>query len=293
MRFISIKMVFFVVLFIATTAGAVGVEAPSSVPENVSWGFKVRLDPTERWSTATVRIDGNSLLHVYPNGTILSDPYNGQFVLKAFLVDEDTFSTSGYVLYVSHIGLPKGIHVVSTSSESGSDSANIISFAALDESYKKVTQQKFSEVESTLEENKADTNSVLKRQLADSNRVSALEQKARFFESKFDSLTEQLSGAQSLAGQLYELQQKASKEEEKKKTTQSPTAAFLSLAGDAVTPIVYLGGIIIIAVVFLFVARFVRQKMAENSIYSRKDEYDLPVSSEQRKNQSGKWKFEP
>ncbi|VVB99538.1 Uncharacterised protein [uncultured archaeon] len=288
----------FALLIIACPAYSISVEAPAAVPENVSWGFKVVLDPTESWSRATVKVDNASLLDVYSNGTITTDPYNGQFAIKAFLADENTNSTGGLVLYVSHMGLGKGEHSISVSSESGSDSKTVISFTSLDESFGLKAEEKFSEVDSRLSGNDADRNTMWRKIADDSNKVSFLIGKSRYFDSKVSSLSEQLSGAQSIASKIYELQQ-AQVSGMANKKNDAPAAAFVSLASGAATPMMYLIGVVLVIVIFLFSAQFIRQKMGESSIYAQKDEHGLPLSSGQDSSGQGrfmglgegKWKY--
>ncbi len=273
-----------VLLTFTGTAAGVTIDAPSSVPSNVSWGFSVRLDPTEHWGRASVKIDGAQILDVYSNGTIVLDPYNGQFVLKHFLADENTSSTAGLVLYVSHIGLSKGGHAIAAASESGSDSREIISYVALGEGFAAETERSFEEVSRKFLSSEVDRNAVWRKVLGDANRITGLEERYRSQGLKISSLSEQVADAESLASKLYELQQKAQLErEEEKKANGAPVTAFANLLGKSAIPLAYLLAVVAIIAVFAVGARFVKQKIDEGSIYSQRDEHNLPLSAEQRK----------
>lgn len=108
----KMKMFFFAVFFFALFGSALAqsLNVPSSLPSNVNWSFSVDLAPTDSFDSAVVSLDSKKLLTVFPNGQITKDAFNGQFVLSAFLVDSDTATTSGLVLYVSVIGLEPGQH---------------------------------------------------------------------------------------------------------------------------------------------------------------------------------------
>ncbi|MFH1587562.1 MAG: hypothetical protein ABID38_06930 [Candidatus Diapherotrites archaeon] len=112
---------------------ALSISAPSSVPSNAAWSFSVELNPTDSFNSTEVQIDGSGLLTVHSNGNIVPDSQNGGFVIKAFVIDNSPSSTSGLILYVSHMGLNSGSHTVVARENTGEESsASVDSLGAAD-----------------------------------------------------------------------------------------------------------------------------------------------------------------
>ncbi len=289
-------------LLFLSFAHSIGIKAPSSVPANVSWGFSVKLDPTEGWAKAAVKIDGAKVLDAYSNGTIVLDPYNGQFVLKAFLLDENTSSTSGLALYVSHIGLSEGDHIISAESESGSESRGILSYVALGQNFASETKDRLWEISRQLIDNENDKRSIRRAAKADANRISSLEEKSRQAGVKLEGVSEQAAKALALEPKVLALQQNALEQAAAaaKNSAGSPLAGLASLAGNSLVPLAYLAAAVLLIALFIFVARFAKEKLGQGSIYASRDEHGLPLSPEQRQSAAGekflglgdgRWKF--
>ena len=285
-------------LLAASFTHSLSISAPASLPSNVSWGLSVRLDPTENWTKAAVKIDGAKVLDAYSNGTIALDPYNGQFVIKSFMLDNNTSSTSGLVLYVSHIGLPEGTHLISVESEAGSDSREITSYVALDQNFAAAANDKMFELSRRLIDNENDKRGIRRAVEADGNKIAGLEEKSRLADSKLDSLTAKLDAkVEPLESKVRELEQKQSAQQaqalkdEKNKNAQgtSPIAGLASLAGGAATPIAYLLVAIIAIALLVFGAKFAKEKLDESSIYSSRDEHGLPFLEEKKEPPHGKF----
>ncbi len=296
------KTLFGAILLLLTISPAHSLEisAPASLPSNVSWGLSVKLDPTESWTKAAVIIDGAKVLDAYSNGTIALDPYNGQFVLKSFMLDGNTSSTSGLVLYVSHIGLTEGTHSIRAESGAGSDSREIISYVALDQNFASAANDKMFELSRRLIDNENDKRGIRRAVEADGNKIAGLEEKSRLAESKMDSLTAKLDARVApLESKVTSLEQKVfpppqaaalATQGDAKGSAFLPVAGFASLAGGAAVPFAYLLVAIIAIALFVLVAQFTKRKLEEASIYSGRDEHGLPFLAEQ-KQPAGDGKF--
>ena len=140
-----IKNAFFALVFLLliNAASALIIDAPVEIPTNVNWVAAVQFDSTGEFDTAQVFLDGVLMASVYtlPNGSGIVDSTNGNYVLKAFLVDEDNDSLDGLVLNVSFFGLSSGSHAVTARTFKNlglvsESEANIYVFDALSTEYK-------------------------------------------------------------------------------------------------------------------------------------------------------------
>jgi len=274
-KFISLIFVF---AALVPFASALSINSPSSVPENASWGFSVSLDPTDTWQKASVKIDDSVLLDVYSNGTIVLDPFKGQFVLKAFVYDEDTKSNGGLVLYVSHFGLQKADHTIFISSDSTQDSKIVKVFSPLDESFVSDLDGRITTLEdiSALEKQE---NARLDGSISQVHaRIESVEQKISdeniAWRAKISSLESWLSAIDTDQNKSETAAVLEEQSEQKAKL-----GGFFTLISNMAMPVV-LGFIILLAIIAIAVGLFVTtNKFASKGIYS-KDEYNLPVSKE-------------
>ncbi|HLC79489.1 MAG TPA: hypothetical protein VJG83_03580 [archaeon] len=274
-KFISLIFVF---AALVPFASALSINSPSSVPENASWGFSVSLDPTDTWQKASVKIDDSVLLDVYSNGTIVLDPFKGQFVLKAFVYDEDTKSNGGLVLYVSHFGLQKADHTIFISSDSTQDSKIVKVFSPLDESFVSDLDGRITTLEdiSALEKQE---NARLDGSISQVHaRIESVEQKISdeniAWRAKISSLESWLSAIDTDQNKSETAAVLEEQSEQKAKL-----GGFFTLISNMAMPVV-LGFIILLAIIAIAVGLFVtKNKFASKGIYS-KDEYNLPVSKE-------------
>jgi len=280
---------------------ALSVEAPIAVPQSISWSFSVILDPTDSWAKTSVKIDGIQLLEAYSNGTIVSDPFNGQFVLKSFLYDSDPKSTGGLVLYVSHLGVPKGGHVISASSESGSDEETLSAFVALPDDYRKEADTKIAGLEQATKNQLADSNAFWKNLKDMNTSVSSIGRtiadQNRFVKTKFSSLEEWVASLD-----LNQTRTDAAIALREQSAQKARVSGFVGIASSMAAPVVM--GIIVIALLIgaLFIVAKVKAGVNLSSaikfpsgIYPPKDDYGLPVSKEHEEQadalaeSGGKW----
>ncbi len=269
--------------FLFTSASALTIDVPQSVPQNTSWGFSISFDPTDQWNKTSVQVDGSLILDVHSNGTISADPYNGQFVLKYFLYDNDPSSTSGLVLYVSHFGLQNGGHEISAASENSSDLADVFAFAPLTDSDKGNIDSQITSLNQRAAGHDADINSLgsrINRASLDSNRAIAqslkpLEEKIRGLESEHKKLSASLLAQQ---------------------TKEQPSSGLVDLVSGMAVPFGFALLVIVGILLALGAVLLVKSKLsARQSVYSGKDEYNLPVSKEDEEMagdlaEGGKWK---
>jgi len=277
-------MAFLAVL--AASASALTIDAPASVPEHTSWGFSVALDPTDVWSKTSVQIDGTLILDVYPNGTITPDPYNGQFVLKSFLYDNDPKSTSGLTLYVSHFGLLSGSHTISAASENMSDTAIVLAFAPLNQSDANAFNTKIGSLEEKSEVHDAAVEELgtrITRASLDFNRT--LKQSLEPVNERLDAFDVK---QQKLSAEVFP-------EGEKKG---DPIAGLFNFAGGFLLPLGFIVLIVVVLALVVSAVILIRNKFSESSNpYPKTDEYNLPVSKESEEmagalsDGKGKWKL--
>lgn len=306
-------------LFFSGFAGALSVQAPETLPQNISWGFSVKLDPTDSWSKVNVKVDSTGILDVYSNGTISLDPFNGQFVIKAFVNDEDPKSTSGLVLYVSHFGLNNGEHVVTAAGDGVSDSKKVLAFAPLDSSYKADVDSRLAAMQGSVDviaKNEQGNAAFIEAQKKRIDKAAGdFDERAGELDKKIESVN---SGLSSLGSKVDETSKfaksKFSSVEEwvaSLDTNQSRTEAalllqeqakqkarvsgFFNIASDVALPVTLGVGIIVFLGIAFVVFVILRKNIAKaGSLYGKRDEYDLPVSGEHDEmadaiSQGGKW----
>lgn len=288
----KLALVLALLILFSFGAHALNLDVPPSIPANASFGFSINLDPTEKWTKTTLKVDDAVLLDVYSKGTIVLDPNNGQFVQKAFIIDQDPSSNSGLTLFVSHIGLTKGKHIFSVSSESASDVKNVESFVPLDNSMKADLDSKISSLEADLSVSRKE-NADLKKKLKEyESRFAALQSDVNSlgselsgsFDRKFIGLQQRIDGLDA-EKKAKEAALQAQEENRKK----SPIAGLLNLVDSLLMPLGIIAGIIIVAGIIMVI----RSKISENDTVYRRDEYDLPVSKEHEEMagdvSDGKW----
>lgn len=298
MKFPSLHLIALAVsvFLLAGHASALSISAPSAVPENSSWGFSVALDPTDKWSSAAVKLDGLELLTVSPNGSVAISPVNGRNVLLARLIDEDAKSTAGLVLYVSVPGFGAGVHAVSAESDGNSDSRNVSFYVPLDQSAKSDFDSRLGSLESSVEGMAADYGSGIGALRKDSNdnwqKLSGLEERLAAVSRKVEAQQDSASKVASLESRLstIEGENNALKLASEKAASESPLNALANLALGLVWPFAMILGFVVMVGLVLVV----KGKLDSRSIYSRRDEHDLPVSKEEGEmadalSSGGKW----
>ncbi|MCR4335194.1 MAG: hypothetical protein NUV57_01510 [archaeon] len=282
-------LIFLFSIGFASTAIAVSIDAPSTIPNNVSWGFSVTLDSTG--ATATVNIDGSKIVEVYPG--FVSPP-------NAFSPNVSNAYMYGNELVVYHVGLSEGSHSISVDSSNGSDSKEVTAISLPNES--EILANVDARVESKIGEydqkltgleadfkafwDKLNTTETLANSLDSS--VSSLSDDLSSVSSKIDSASSSLSSKSSALEQRIaslegiEAQKLADEEaarladEEARKN--SPFTGMFNLASGLALPIAF----IVIIIVFGIVVFIAKDKLPKlDSIYSnRKDEHGLPLSKE-------------
>lgn len=276
-------LIFPALLLIIGVSFAATIDAPSSVPANVSWGFTINLDGA---STTTVMVDASTIVTVNSNGSITSIPFNGQYV----------WNPGSSVIYVSHFGLSEGTHNISVESDSGNETKEISAFKALDSSFKTELEKEVNEkVDTKLEDvdqlfqNQAVDNKEFWRKINENE--SNINSLTSQIDSKVSSATDSLnSQTASLANRLNFLEKLHAdvelarlEEEEAQRLAEeelknSPIFGFFSLARDLAIPI----AVLVIIVVLGIVAFLAKDRLGEiGSIYSpKKDDDNLPISDE-------------
>ncbi len=295
--------------FLMLNASALTIDSPASVPENISWSFSVKLDATDSWQKTSVKIGGAAVLDVYSNGTIIPDPFNGQFVLKSFAFDEDPKSTAGLVLFVSHIGLAKGEHSIEAASENSSDSKKIVAFAAIDESFKEDVNSRFSDVGEKLDSLGWKYNAQESRLEDLSIGLQGAVNSVSVLDSNISAFLRKVYGnsPDSIRSKIYYLEewvssidtnqsrQEAALLAEEKARQKISLSGLYAFGSRIIAPLGFLFLIIVIILVIAGIVLVAREKLPSlGSIYHGKDEYDLPVSgnSEELTNAlTGKGKF--
>ncbi len=267
-------------VLLSGTAHSLSIESPPSVSENTPWGFAVRLDATDSWTKTTVAVDGKQLLDIYSNGNIAADPFNGQFVLKSFAVDEDPKSTGGLVLYVSHFGLAKGAHILSASSESATDSKSIDSFSPLADSALSGFESRLGAVEESEKGYAVDAKALWKKLNRIDANVSSFN--GKIAASEKSSLAE-VSRLAERVGALEKTkrEQEAAAALEEAKGKDGPIAGFSNLVAGLAGSLGSALALVVVIALVLGALLFAKQKLTENrSVYSKKDEFGLPASYE-------------
>jgi uncharacterized coiled-coil protein SlyX len=260
-RFFS---VLFGVLFFFGFVSALTIDAPSSVPENVSFGFKVVLDSTEKWTKTTIKVDEANLLDVYSSGTVVPDPQNGQFASRAFVIDTDPSSTAGLLLFVSYLGFSKGKHVISASSESGSDSKEIVSFVPIDESYKESVESTISELDGKISKQVEKLDDL-------EGKLGGIQKSLNQAGQKVESLNDKLEN--NIENRVGNLEEKVDSLNAKP-VVSNPVSGLINLVDSLFVPLGIVALIIILAgLIMLFKSRF----GGGGSAYY-KDEFGLPAS---------------
>lgn len=295
------KLLILPALLLIIGAGfAATIDAPSSVPSNVSWGFTVNIDGA---SSTTVKVDGSIIVTVNSNGSVTSIPFNGQFV----------WNPGSDVIYVSHFGLSEGTHSINVESDSGNDSKEISAFKALDSSFKTELE---TSIISTVDERLAGVDQKFLNQDVDNKEFwrkineneASITSLTSQIDSEISSATDSLnSKTASLANRLNFLEKIHADEElarleegeaqrlAEEELKNSPILGFFSLARDLAIPI----AVLVIIVVLGIVAFLAKDRIREiGSIYSSKtDDDNLPISDEDQElmedalKDSKKWSF--
>ena len=289
-------------LFMASAA-ATSIDAPEKVPANVSWSFSVYLNPTDSFSSVDVLVQGDKVLTVYSNGSVVVDPFNGKFVVKAFTFDADSNSTSGLVLYVSYLGLPQGTYAVEA--DGVSDTVQV--FSALDESVKQDLESQLSQAVSdreafeqriknletdntafwqSIQENTAAIDSLSGVQEEVSSLRSDLDDSA----SKVGSLNERIVGVE---GEVVAIIQENNERLQQQQLAEAnnPVIGLASLGGGFALPL----GLILLGVVLVLAVNYARKSFSSASVYKK----DLPSQEtlkevvEESPDVGGKWAFAP
>jgi len=235
------------------------------VPENVSFGFKVVLDSTEKWTKTTIKVDEANLLDVYSSGTVVPDPQNGQFASRAFVIDTDPSSTAGLLLFVSYLGFSKGKHVVSASSESGSDSKEIVSFVPIDESYKESVESTISELDGKISKQVEKLDDL-------EGKLGGIQKSLNQAGQKVESLNDKLEN--NIENRVGNLEEKVDSLNAKP-VVSNPVSGLINLVDSLFVPLGIVALIIILAgLIMLFKSRF---GGGGGSAYY-KDEFGLPAS---------------
>ncbi|MCH7902270.1 hypothetical protein IIC68_00800 [archaeon] len=292
-------------LLLISIGFAATIDSPSSVPANVSWGFTVNLDGA---STTTVTVNDSTIVTVNSNGTITSNPFNGQYV----------WNPGSDIIYVSHFGLDEGTHSITVESDSGNDSKEISAFKALDSSFKTELE---TSIISTVDERLEGVDQQFLNQDVDnkefwkkineneSNITSLTSQIDSEISSATDSLNSDVSSldsrlkvlevinAEEIAAQLAveEAEREAARLAEEE-SQNSPVIGFFSLARDLAIPI----AVLVIIVVLGIVAFLAKDKIGSlGSIYSSKmDDDNLSISDDDQEimgdamKANSKWGYE-
>lgn len=197
----KICLALLVVLF-AGFASATELDAPSGIPGNVNWSFSVALNPTDGFDDVSVYVYGAKVVTAYPNGQVIVDPFNGQFVSKAFTFDKNPDNVSGLVLYVSYLSLPIGQHTVRAVTSDGGATVDDISasfevYGALSESYGQELSRQVEALESvnsSLKSNIDTLNSSVSSISSDVKRVDELISKGLAKEEELNELKAAVEG---------------------------------------------------------------------------------------------------
>ena len=203
--------VFLAVLMMATAANAVTISAPSEIPVNINWSFSIELDATDSFDYSHIMFDGRTIATAYSNGKVIGDAYNDRFVINAFTVDTDAGSTTGLVLYISHMGLEEGTHTITARSYNND--------AMIDESVSEViafvtlTEDAFSETGDEIEhlqglvDSLKDMLNEYDESLADKEkRVETLEKIADDLKNSIMSVKAMLEGENGLEQEVADLE---------------------------------------------------------------------------------------
>ncbi|MFH1390987.1 MAG: hypothetical protein ABIH20_01615 [Candidatus Diapherotrites archaeon] len=284
-------LILLILASLAGVAGAVSIDAPSTIPKDVSWGFSANIGSG---STATVEIDGTKIVEVYSSGAVVYEAFSPK-VSNAFMFNDD--------LVVYHVGLSQGIHTIIADSSGGSDSKEITAInlpnesdilasvdARVEEKLAPLDEfdQKLKNIEADFQGfwDKLNTTEALANSLDSS--LSSLSNDVSSVSSKVDSTSSSLSSTtSSLEQRIASLEgiesQKLADEEaarlaDEEAQKNSPITGMFNLAKGLALPIAF----IVIIVVLGIVAFIAKDRLPRlDSIYSNeKDEHGLPLSKE-------------
>ncbi|GEM_PF-1566428 len=277
------KKFLFACLFFAllsASASAATINAPAELPGNLNWSFSVDLDSSEAFSETRVLFDEKNLLSAYSNGIVSIDAYNGQFVLKAFVIDTDPNSNAGLKLFVSMIGLEKGDHKIAANVLAGSESKAfvekpIVAFAPLSENYSSTVKSSLDNISLQVESVKASIEEVKNSQksVGDSSNAALKdsEEKIRVLQALVEELQkqqekqqaqlEQIETSKQKSGiQIPFLSQSATQAQGNSGNGIAPPTSFFSLSNAPLFGLVVL--VIIVAVLAFFFLRNRREEIS-------------------------------
>ncbi|MAG18389.1 MAG: hypothetical protein CL944_02865 [Candidatus Diapherotrites archaeon] len=278
-------LIFLLTIGFAGITSAVSIDAPSTIPNNVSWGFSADIG---FGSTATVEIDGSKVAEVFSSGDV---------IYKAFSPNVSNAYMFGNDLVVYHVGLSEGTHTITVNSDSKDVTAiNLPNESEILASVDTKVESKLGEYDQKLSGLEADfkgfwdkLNATEAKANSLDSSVSSLSNEVSSVSSKVDSTSSSLSSTtssfeQRIASLEGVEQQRIADEEaarlaEEEAQKNSPITGFFNLTKDLALPIAF----IVIVVVLGIVAFIAKDRLPKlDSIYSpeKKDEHGLPLSKE-------------
>lgn len=99
-------------LLLSLSVSAMDIQLPATINPNSNFFFTTTLNSSDSFDKVEVYLDNQKLVDAYSNLQVISDPYNGNYVMKAFITDTDPNSNSGLQLIVSHLGVADGSHTI-------------------------------------------------------------------------------------------------------------------------------------------------------------------------------------
>lgn len=191
----------FLAFFLSLNTFAAEIIAPESIPSNANWSFSAILDSSDSFDYTEIMLDDKKIAAVYSNGQVLKDPINGNFILNAFVFDEQPASSAGMIAHISYAGLPAGTYELRTVTfQSGNikfESENVFvnSFTPIGQESQSTLEEKFGQIEADREKVLAHLNSI-------EEEINELEAQISLKDEPINSLKSQL---ESLNNSLNEM----------------------------------------------------------------------------------------
>ncbi len=236
-------------LLLSSIVSANEINAPKEVSTQANWNFSIKLDQTDSFEETKVFLDGKHIVSAYSNAVVQLNPFNGSFVEKAFLVDQDPSSNGGLTLYVSYLGLAEGRHKLKSVSLKDEKELNfvekeIIAFKPINSTFENETQNKLDNLSESVNKTKDELGT---RVDSTSKKISGVESLLKDVELKTSEIEKEAKKVSSIQNQLNYLTSELSnvkKENENlkkevnslKENNQNPVEKVISAVNKVINP---------------------------------------------------------